>query len=137
MRITPGRRAILRVFFEATSPLSLTEIQQQARKLGGNPDYATVFRMVSVLENLRLVAKVNLQRSCSYYELRDPKKHYDHLICRSCSKVILIEIPCPLSKMEEDIHSRYHFTAITHSLEFFGVCPKCTEEPQTVWETAR
>ena len=86
LRITPGRRVILEVLFEAGKPLSLEEIKDLAAARGSRPDYATVFRLMTLLERLHLAHKVNLQRSCSYYELHDPKKHYDHIVCTSCGK---------------------------------------------------
>ena len=73
MRITASRRNILNVLFRAERPLSLQEIQELAASESDGPDYATVFRMIALLDRLHLVHKVNLQRSCSYYELNDPQ----------------------------------------------------------------
>lgn len=129
LRMTDGRRAILQALFAAREPLSIEEIQIRAAQFASRrPDYATVFRLVALLEEHHLVAKVNLQRSCSYFELRDPGRHYDHLICRLCGKVILLEIPCPVHGAEEMIFNRYGFRSLTHSLEFFGDCPDCRTE---------
>lgn len=128
MRITASRRNILDVLFEADGPLSLQDIQDRASvKEGGGPDYATVFRMMTVLENMHLVHKVSLQRPCSYYELHDPRKHYDHIVCTSCGKVVVIDIPCPLGETETHIAEHYGFRDLTHSLEFFGRCPECAK----------
>jgi len=125
LRITPARRSIIDVLFDATAPLSLQEIQDLAAARGGHSDYATVFRLIAALEKLHVVHKVNLQRSCSYYELHDPSRHYDHLVCVSCGKVVLIDAPCLLGAAEEAISKRYGFKELTHSLEFFGYCPEC------------
>jgi len=127
LRITPGRRVILEVLFEAGKPLSLEEIKDLAAARGARPDYATVFRLMTLLERLHLAHKVNLQRSCSYYELHDPKKHYDHIVCTSCGKVVVIDIPCPLGATEAHIAEHYGFGDLTHSLEFFGRCPECAK----------
>ncbi len=129
MRITEGRRRILDILFHATSPLSLQEIQEAAAHEAVGPDYATVFRTVSVLERLHLVHKVNLQRPCSYYELHDPSGHYDHVVCTGCGKVVLLDSPCPLGETERMVAEKYGFRHLTHSLEFFGRCPDC--EPGT------
>lgn len=127
MRVTRSRRGILQALFKADRPLSLQEIQQQALAEGGMlPDYATVFRMMILLESLRIVHKVNLRRSCSYYELTDPAKHYDHLVCVDCGKVILLDNSCPVHEAERRIEREFGFTNLQHSLEFFGRCPDCT-----------
>ncbi|MFM8716113.1 MAG: Fur family transcriptional regulator, partial [Spartobacteria bacterium] len=110
LRITRNRRGILQALFESGQPMSLQEIQSAASKHeGARPDYATVFRMILLMEKLHLVHKVNLQRSCSYYEISDPRKHYDHLICRSCGTVALIDIPCPIGDAEKRIAQQYGF----------------------------
>lgn len=130
MRRTGGRRAIVRVLFTAGRPLTIEEIRERSGRFASRkPDYATVFRLLQELEERNLVAKVNLQKSCSYFELRDPRKHYDHLVCRDCGKVILLEMPCPVREAEALITSRYGFRDLSHSLEFFGQCPECAHLP--------
>jgi Fur family transcriptional regulator, ferric uptake regulator len=129
LRITPGRRNILNVLFKAQGPLSLQDIQEKAAASKENsPDYATVFRMIVLLDRLRLVHKVNLQRPCTYYELNDPSKHYDHIVCTGCGRVVVIDIPCPLAETEKRVAEHYGFRNLSHSLEFFGRCPNCLEK---------
>jgi Fur family ferric uptake transcriptional regulator len=128
LRITAGRRNILNVLFHAERPLTLQEIQDLAASEGDGPDYATVFRMIALLDRLHLVHKVNLQRSCSYYELNDPTKHYDHIVCTACGKVVVIDIPCPLAATEQRVAEHYGFRNVSHSLEFFGRCSDCQEK---------
>jgi len=125
LRITPGRSRILEVLFSAKEPLSLEQITKRAARAGRGPDFATVFRTLALLEELRLVHKVNLQRSSAFYELHNPERHYDHVVCTHCGRVVLISEPCPLAKVEATIASRYGFRDLTHSLEFFGRCDKC------------
>ena len=126
LRITRTRRGIVQALFDSGRPMTLQEIQTAASAHeGAQPDYATVFRMILLLEKLHLVHKVNLQRSCSYYEISDPRKHYDHLVCRGCGQVVLIDIPCPIGDAEKKIAQQYGFRNLSHSLEFFGVCGAC------------
>jgi len=126
LRITKNRIGILKCLFEAQEPMSFKEIQASAARISGTkPDYATVFRMILLMERLHIVHKVNLQRSCSYYEIHDPKKHYDHLVCRNCGHVEVIDIPCPIGDSERIIAKKYGFRELSHSLEFFGICGKC------------
>jgi Fe2+ or Zn2+ uptake regulation protein len=128
LRMTKNREGILRALFEAKGPMTLQEIQSAAgQQSAATPDYATVFRTVLLMEKLRLVHKVNLQRSRSHYELSDPHKHYDHLVCRDCGDVVLIDIPCPIGDSEKLIARQYGFRDLSHSLEFFGVCSSCSK----------
>jgi len=132
MRITKSRRGIMLALFKAKRPLSLTEIQQEALLEGGQlPDYATVFRMMILLESMNIVHKVNLKRSCSYYELTDPSRHHEHLVCTECGQVTLLEIPCPVEAVERQLEQLYGFTGLHHSLEFFGRCAACSAGVKT------
>jgi Fur family ferric uptake transcriptional regulator len=126
MRITRNRVQILETLLKAERPLSLDEIQEKSRDGVDTPDYATVFRVMTVLESLHIAQKVNLNRSCSYYELVNPQRHYDHIICTECGRVTLIVDSCPVEKVERKIEKRYGYSEIRHSLEYFGKCRECT-----------
>ena len=123
MRITRNRLQILEALLRAERPLSLDEIQ--ARVDGDAPDYATVFRVMTMLESLQIAQKVHLNRSCSYYELVDPQQHYDHIICTECGRVTVMIDSCPVEKVERKIEEQYGFSELRHSLEFFGKCWEC------------
>src|SRR5215469_3401978 len=126
MRITKNRIQILDTLLRAGKPLSLDEIQKRARVAGDAPDYATVFRVMTLLESLQIAQKVHLNRPCSYYELVNPQQHYDHIICTECGRVTLMIDSCPVERVERKIEKQYGFSQIRHSLEFFGKCPECT-----------
>ena len=123
MRITRNRLQILEALLRAEKPLSLDEIQ--TRVDGDTPDYATVFRVMTLLESLQVAQKVHLNRSCSYYELVNPQQHYDHIICTECGRVTVMIDSCPVEKVERKIEEQYGFSEIRHSLEFFGKCWEC------------
>jgi Fur family transcriptional regulator, ferric uptake regulator len=125
MRITKNRTRILDALLRADKPLSLDEIQSRAALQGSVPDYATVFRVMTLLESLQIAQKVHLNRSCSYYELLDPQQHYDHIVCTECGNVTVMVDSCPVEKVERQIEQRYGYSEIRHSLEFFGKCWKC------------
>lgn len=125
MRITKSRQQILQSLLAADRPLSLEEIQRRSTTSACAPDYATVFRVVGILECLGVAQKVNLNRPCSYFELIDPQQHYDHIVCTECGKVTLMVDACPVEKHERRIEKRYGYSELRHSLEFFGKCPEC------------
>jgi Fur family ferric uptake transcriptional regulator len=52
--------------------------------------------------------------------------HHHHLICTRCMKVVEIE-ECALGKIDSRIAAANGFTAVTHRLEFFGLCPQCQQ----------
>jgi Fur family transcriptional regulator, ferric uptake regulator len=125
MRITKNRTRILDALLQADKPLSLDEIQSRAGLKGSVPDYATVFRVMTLLESLQVAQKVHLNRSCSYYELLDPRQHFDHIICTECGNVTVMVDSCPVEKAQRQIEQQYGYSEIRHSLEFFGKCWRC------------
>jgi Fur family ferric uptake transcriptional regulator len=125
LRITKSRQRILETLLAAREPLSLEEIQRRSSEEGVAPDFATVFRVMALLENLQVAQKVLLNRSCSYFELVDPQQHYDHIVCTECGRVTLMIDACPVERLEHAIGKKYGYTDLRHSLEFFGKCPEC------------
>lgn len=131
LRMTGNRRAILQVLLKAKEPLGLEQIQSKAVRYvhdGEPPDFATVFRMMTVLEELKLARKVNLGRTSSHFELVDSQHHRDHLVCTDCGTVTPLEGICPVERVERQIARKHGYTELTHSLEFFGRCGDCSAE---------
>lgn len=129
LRMTANRRAILQTLLNAGRPLSLEQIQHDAARHVGDgdaPDFATVFRMMIVMDELKLARKVHLGRASSHYELIDSQHHRDHLVCTDCGQVTPLEGTCPVERMERQIARKHGFTQLTHSLEFFGRCGECS-----------
>jgi len=125
MRITGGRRAILEALLDDRRPHSLEDLQAAAAARDSQVDYTTVFRLMIVLEKLGIVQKLSLHQSRSQYELIDPSLHHDHIVCRNCGSITLIENECPVEAVESRISREYGFRELTHSLEFHGICPRC------------
>ncbi len=73
-----------------------------------------------------LVKRFDFGDGVARYELvasgEDGRHH--HLICTRCANVVEIE-DCFPRALEEEIDRRHGFAAVTHKLEFFGLCPCC------------
>jgi Fur family ferric uptake transcriptional regulator len=123
--LTKNRISILQTLLNAEKPLSLNEIHHRASTKACAPDFATVFRVLTLLEKLHIAQKVNLNQSCSHYELLNPTSHFDHVVCTECGKVIVIVNSCPVRNAEQQIERQYGFSDLRHSLEFFGKCRDC------------
>ncbi len=128
LRITRGRVGIIAALLSAKAPLSLEEIRDGAGQHAKDPpDFATVFRVMEVLERLKIAQKVHLGRARSHYELLDPHRHHDHIVCTDCGKVEQLDEPCPVEPLERKLQRRYGYAEVKHSLEFFGRCPNCQQ----------
>jgi Fur family ferric uptake transcriptional regulator len=123
-KATGPRQAILKVLREQAHPLSHREIFAALPK--GDCDLATVYRSTRLLENMGMVKRFDFGDGVARYELlrEGDDGHHHHLVCVRCAGVIEIE-KCSMRKLEESIGARNGFKAVTHKLEFFGVCPEC------------
>lgn len=124
-KITGPRQAILDVLRKHQHPLSNKEIHAA---LGGETcDLATVYRNLHTLEDMGLVRRFDLGDGVARFELLDENDdgHHHHLVCTACSAIVEIE-DCVPAELEQRIAERHGFRNISHRLEFFGLCPKCS-----------
>ncbi len=123
-KATGPRQAILKVLRQQAHPLSHREIF--AALPTGDCDLATVYRSTRLLENMGMVKRFDFGDGVARYELlrEGDDGHHHHLVCVRCAGVVEIE-ECSMRDLEESIGARNGFKAVTHKLEFFGVCPGC------------
>lgn len=123
-KITGPRQAILDVLRRHPHPLTNKEIH--AALPPGDCDLATIYRSMHLLVKLGVVQRFDFGDGVARYELIGAHQdlHHHHLICVRCSDVIELE-ECFPRELEERIAKRNNFKAVTHKLEFFGICPDC------------
>jgi Fur family transcriptional regulator, ferric uptake regulator len=123
-KITGPRQAILKILREQAHPLSNKEIFEALPK--GNCDLATIYRSMHLLESMGMVKRFDLGDGTARFELlgEGDDGHHHHLVCTRCAEVVEIE-ECPMDRLEDEIARNNGFKAVTHRLEFFGLCPNC------------
>lgn len=123
-KLTAPRRAILRVLGGQARPLTCRAIFRSLRK--GDGDLATVYRSLELLERLGMVKRFYFGDGAARFALVDehPQGHLHHLVCTRCANLVEIG-ECNVGELEARVASRSHFKAVTHRLEFFGICPAC------------
>src|ERR1700733_14665269 len=123
-KITGPRAAILEILRAHPHPLTNREIFGALPK--GDCDLATIYRSMHLLEKMGMVRRFDFGGGAARFELvgENDDWHHHHLVCTSCSEVVEIE-ECFPEKIERRIAARNGFTAVTHKLEFFGICPGC------------
>lgn len=123
-RITKGRVALLSFLMHRNMPLSVGDIQKE---INYTIDKVTLYRALEDFSSSKIVAKINLHNSATYYEFLHKDHHHHHIICEQCGKIEDIENCNQTNLQKEVIKSSKHFNAISsHSLEFFGTCKTCS-----------
>jgi len=123
-KITGPRAAILEILRQHPHPLTNREIFSAMP--GGRCDLATIYRAIHLLEEMGMVKRFDFGDGTARFELvgENDDGHHHHLVCTQCSEVVEIE-ECFPEKIEKRIAARNGFKAVTHKLEFFGICPDC------------
>ena len=123
-KITGPRAAILEILRHHPHPLTNREIFDELPK--GECDLATIYRAMQMLEKLGMVKRFDFGDGAARYELmgEGDDGHHHHLICTRCDTVVEIE-ECFPAEIEQRIAAKNNFKAVTHRLEFFGICPAC------------
>lgn len=123
LKITQARLNLLDVFKHSKKPLSIKEIAQRFNQ--NNVDLVTLYRNVESLQSLGIVKKIYLKDREVYYELTGGAHHH-HLICTNCGK--LEDVQVQEMNLDKAFLKRHGFAKVTdHSLEFFGLCVKCSK----------
>ena len=125
-KLTGPRRAILKVLSQHASPMSIKAIV--AALPPGDCDQATVYRSVQLLERLGMVKRFDFGDGSARFELlsEGDDGHHHHLVCTRCEEVVEID-GCSMADLDERVAALNGFAAVTHKLEFFGLCPACQQ----------
>lgn len=125
-KITGPRAAILEILRQHPHPLTNKEIFAEMPK--GQCDLATIYRSMHLLEKMGMVKRFDFGDGAARFELvgEGDDGHHHHLVCTQCSEIVEID-ECFPENIERQIAEKNGFKAVTHKLEFFGICPDCQQ----------
>ncbi|MDJ0703829.1 MAG: Fur family transcriptional regulator [Leptolyngbyaceae cyanobacterium MO_188.B28] len=124
-RRTRSQEQILKVLKKLNCAISAQDLYVDLRKQNQSMGLATVYRSLEALKLEGVIQVRTLTNGESLYSLVQEDRH--HLTCLQCGQSIAIE-ECPVHELEENLHQSHHFKIFYHTLEFFGLCPKCQKE---------
>ncbi len=123
-RMTVARRAVVRLFASATSPLTAIDILTALKKSHTAINKTTIYRELKFLESKHIIRALQFDERNRRYELI-PNDHRHHLICTSCKKIDDVVLDHDLDEVEQKVATSKGFTVKRHALEFYGVCGDC------------
>lgn len=122
-RLTPQRQLVWDALRRATSHLTADEIHEEVSKTVPDFNVASVYRTLTLLEELKLAKSVQLGDGKGHWEVAHPDDEF-HLVCRICNTVI--HHPSDLVQRARDHLSTEHgFVAERVDLVVHGVCASC------------
>lgn len=124
LKITAPRIKVLHVLEQSRNRhLSAEDVYKALLELGDDVGLATVYRVLTQFEAVKLVLRHNFEGGHSVFELSHGD-HHDHLVCLKCGSVeeFVDEI---IEQRQKAIAEHAHFKMTDHALNIYGVCAQC------------
>ncbi len=88
---------------------------------------ATVYRTLKLLEEAKLISKIEFGDGRIRYEICTDKEHHDHLICEKCKKSVEVIDP-KIESLQKRLAQKHGFELTGHRLYLFGICKNCQKK---------
>ena len=122
-RQTRQRAAVAEALESQGEFRSAQEIFDIVRGRGDSVGLTTVYRALQAMAEDGQVDVIVRGDGESVYRQCSPSHHH-HLVCRSCRSTVEIDAP-DVERWAADVASRHGYRDVTHTVEVFGVCPRC------------
>jgi Fur family ferric uptake transcriptional regulator len=123
-RITKPRMAVIAEFAAMRRYVTAKELHAKLVSGRAGVGLATVYRTLETLQAVGAASARPQARGENAY-LFCPVDHHHHAVCTKCGKVE--DVRCrSIARFERALHSDLRFRLTKHSLEFFGVCSRCS-----------
>lgn len=126
-KFTNQRQYIFEVVTENEGKhLNSQEIYELVRQKYPEIGVATVYRTLTLLEEMGVIYGVDFEDGFRRYEItKDDEEHrHHHLICLECGAIKEVEEDL-LDTIEEVISKKNNFKVINHRVKFYGYCENC------------
>lgn len=125
-RASRPRSTVLELIGRHECVLSAHEVAEELRNAKRGVGIATVYRTLEVLEELKLVTRLDLGGGSARYEAAMPggEHHHHHLICDHCRRVTPFE-DAGLERAIAALSERLDHRVGDHDVILRGSCPDC------------
>ncbi len=123
-----ARNAVVELLDRQDCALSAQQIDDLLRAQGRSVGRASVYRILELLTELRLVQRIDVGQGVARYERHLPDgDHHHHLVCDSCGQIEPFEDPA-LEQAIERVSSRLSFAVDDHDVVLHGACSDCRDD---------
>lgn len=125
-RASSPRAAVLDLIGRQRCVLSAHEIAAELRRGKRGVGIATVYRTLELLEELKLVSRLDVGGGSARYEPALPggEHHHHHFVCEECGEVTPFEDPA-LERAIEALGKRLTYRVGDHDVILRGSCSTC------------
>jgi Fur family transcriptional regulator, ferric uptake regulator len=120
-----ARNAVIDLLASQTCALSAFEIEDKLRATERRVARASIYRILDLLQDRGLVARLELGDATVRYELIDPAgEHHHHLLCDSCGRLVPFD-DGDLERSIDRLSRRLGIRAHGHEVVLHGDCAAC------------
>lgn len=120
-----ARTAVVEALAQHDCAVTALELEEELRRRRVRVGRASVYRALEVLEELRLVQRIEAARGIAGYERIDPSgHHHHHAICRRCGRMEPFE-DRELERAIGQVAAQVPFEIAEHEVVLRGLCKRC------------
>jgi Fur family ferric uptake transcriptional regulator len=117
-RITTARRAVLSALLGSTEHQTADQVVRIVKETSPDVDPSTVYRTLSLFEDLGIVEHAHLGHGPAVYHLG---RTHQHLVCEVCGTVIDVPVDA-LDSLAGELQERYRFQLRPGHFALMGYC---------------
>ena len=128
LKYTKQREVLLRTLYNSNSHFTPEALHSAIRSAHPelNVGIATVYRTLNLLEESGMATSITFGAQGKKFELAN-KPHHDHLICKSCNKIIEFT-DSAIEKKQIQIANDNGFILTGHIMQLYGICADCAKK---------
>jgi Fur family ferric uptake transcriptional regulator len=126
-RHTKQKDAVLQALRGCEDFVSAQDLHRQLAEQGERIGLATVYRQLNGLAANGRADTIRLNEQ-QMFRICDERGHHHHLVCEQCGRTV--EIDPPDEQWLRRVAQEHGYTVSSHTLEVFGLCPECQENPE-------
>lgn len=120
-----ARTAVVEALAHHDCAVTALDLEEELRQRQVRVGRASVYRALEVLEELRLVQRIEAARGIAGYERIDPAgHHHHHAICRRCGRMEPFE-DRGLEQAIGQVAAQVPFEIAEHEVVLRGLCERC------------
>lgn len=123
-----ARRAVIGHLAGQPCAVTAQEIEESLHDVGRDVGRASVYRVLDLLVQHRLVQRLEMGEGMARYEVvRLDGEHHHHLVCGRCGRFVPFH-DADLERAIESLGTRLGFAVEDHEVVLHGACDRCEEE---------
>jgi Fur family transcriptional regulator, ferric uptake regulator len=123
LKVTLPRAKVLDLLRRKACHLSADDIHRLLIQQGDDLGLATVYRVLSHLEQVGMVRRSHIDAGRAVFEI-ETGGHHDHLVCLRCGQVQDFHDD-DIERLQDIVAQRLGFALREHRLALYGTCALC------------